>query len=70
MAMPAPWAWKAKAAGPARNKEMADVAHALTDAKCWEPAQRPVWILFSGETDNARGLAEHDGFELVRIGDA
>ena len=72
MAMPAPWDWKKRAAGPARNAEMAKVAHAMTDYGCWQPAKRPLWILFPGGrgTANAEGLAEHDGFELVRIGGA
>jgi hypothetical protein len=70
MAVPAPWAWKDKGAGPARNAMMADIAEALTGHACWQPAQRPVWILFSGGkgTSNAAGLAEHGAFEVVRIG--
>lgn len=70
LAMPAPWNWKGKAAGPARNSEMAKVAHAMTDYGCWQPCKMPLWVLFPGGngTANAEGLATNDGFEVCRIG--
>ncbi len=72
MAMPAPWAWKSKGAGPARNAMMAQVAHAMTGHLAWQPAKMPLWVLFPGGsgTRSAEGLATHDGFEIVRIGGA
>jgi hypothetical protein len=54
----------------ARNTLLADVAQAMTDYGCWQPARRPLWILFAkGKgTSNAAGLAEHGPYEVVRIG--
>jgi hypothetical protein len=68
--VPALWDVFGKGAGPRRNKLMADVAHAMTGHLAWQPCKMPLWILFPGGkgTANAEGLATHDGFEIVRIG--